>query len=268
MIKPARNRTRIHVDTLIVNAEELLTLAGAQTPRTGKQMRDLGVIRDGALAIHEGKIVAAGKTLDVTKAFRGEFVLSAKGRTVLPGFVDPHTHLVFAGSREDEFEMLVEGVSFSGKLNNDEATLKTARETHRARLEKLVELGIERLDTMLAHGTTTVEAKSGYGLGVEDELRLLTAAKRLNRLHSVNLVSTFMGNQVIPIEYRRSVNEYVELITEEALPKTVQAGLAEFCDVFCERGMFSLEQTKKVLRQGKQLGLKLKVHADHKSMPF
>ena len=244
----------------------MLTLAGSsQTPRTGKQMRELEIIHDGALAIREGKIVAIGKTHDVTKAFRGEYVLSAKGKTVLPGFVDPHTHLVFAGSRENEFEMFVEGASFMEVLNSGEAIFKTTRETRRARVERLVELGLERLDTMLAHGTTTIEAKSGYGLNTEDELRLLETVRRLNQLHCMNVVPTFMGAHAVPVEYRNSTDEYVDIIVEETIPKVAQLGLAEFCDVFCERGIFNMEQAKRVLLGGKSQGLKPKIHADHMS---
>ena len=127
-------------------------------------MRELGIIRDGAIAIRQGKIVAVGKTGDVTKAFRAENVISAKGKIVLPGFVDPHTHLVFAGSAEDEFQMRVEGTSYMELVSLGGGLLKTVKETRKARIEKLVELGLERLDAALAHGTTTLEAKSGYGL--------------------------------------------------------------------------------------------------------
>ncbi len=245
----------------------MLTLSGNnQAPRTGKQMRELGIIRDGALAIRQGKIVAVGKTGDVTKAFRGEYVLSAKGKIVLPGFVDPHTHLVFAGSREDEFEMYVEGASFMDILNGGDAILKTAKETRRTRAEKLVQLGLERMDTMLAHGTTTVEAKSGYGLNTEDELRILEATRHINQLHCMNMVSTFMGAHAVPMEFKNSPDDYVNIITEETIPKVVHLGLAEFCDVFCDRGIFNIKQTKRILASGKRLGLKLKIHADHMSM--
>ena len=186
MSKTTKGRTRESADILIVNAEEMLTLAGSsKTPRVGKQMRELDIIRDGALAIREGKILAVGKTSEVTKNFRGEYVLSAKGKTILPGFVDPHSHLVFAGSREDEFQMRVEGASYMDILSSGGGVLKTAKETHKARTEKLVERGIERLDTMLAHGTTTVESKSGYGLTTEDELKILEANRRLNQLHCI-----------------------------------------------------------------------------------
>jgi imidazolonepropionase len=261
--KTPKNRTRESADILIVNAEEMLTLTGSsQTPRTGKQMRDLEIIHDGALAIRRGKIVAVGKTHEVTKTFRGEYVLSAKGKTVLPGFVDPHTHLVFAGSREDEFQMRVEGASYMDILNSGGGVLKTARETQKARVEKLVELGLERLDSMLAHGTTTVEAKSGYGLTSEDELKILEATRRLNQLHGMNVVPTFMGAHVAPIEYRNNLEEYIDLVVEDMIPKVAGQGLAEFCDVFCERGVFNSDQAKRVLVAGKRYGLKPKIHAD------
>ncbi len=175
---------------------------GSQKPFVGKQMQELGIIRDGAIAIREGKIVSVGKTNEVIRNFRGEYVLTAKGKILLPGFVDPHTHLVFAGSREDEFQMRIEGASYMEILSSGGGVLKTARETQRTRIEKLIELGLERLDAMLAHGTTTVEAKSGYGLTTEDELKILKANKRLNQLHSVNVVSTFMGAHVVPLDYR------------------------------------------------------------------
>jgi imidazolonepropionase len=266
MSKTTKGRTRESADILIVNAEEMLTLAGSsQTPRVGKQMRELGIIRDGALAIREGKILAVGKTSEVTKSFRGEYVLSAKGKTILPGFVDPHSHLVFAGSREDEFQMRVEGASYMDILSSGGGVLKTAKETHKARTEKLVERGIERLDTMLAHGTTTVESKSGYGLTTEDELKILEANRRLNQLHCMNVVSTFMGANVVPLEYRNATEEYVDLIIEEMIPRVAKQSLAEFCDVFCERGTFGLEHSKRILTAGKKNGLKPKIHADQMS---
>jgi imidazolonepropionase len=266
MNKTSKGRTRESADILIVNAEEMLTLAGSsETPRVGKQMRDLDIIKDGALAIREGKIVAVGKTPEVTKNFRGEYVLSAKGKTILPGFVDPHSHLVFAGSREDEFQMRVEGASYMDILSSGGGVLKTAKETHKARIEKLVERGIERLDTMLAHGTTTVESKSGYGLTTDDELKILETNRRLNQLHCMSVVSTFMGANVVPLEYRNATEEYVDIVIEEMIPRVAKQALAEFCDVFCERGTFSLEQSKRVLTAGKKNGLKPKIHADQMS---
>jgi imidazolonepropionase len=265
--KTTKLRTKERADLLIVNADELLTLAdGSQKPRTGKEMHELGIIRDGAVVVREGRIVAVGKTQDITKAFKAENVISAKGKIALPGFVDPHTHLVFAGSREDEFQMRVEGVSYSEMFSSGDGILKTVKETRRARIEKLVDLGLERLDAMLAHGTTTLEAKSGYGLTVEDELKILSAARRLNQLHCANVVSTFLGAHTVPPEFRRSPEEYVALIIGEMIPKVAEKGLAEFCDAFCERGTFNLEQAKRVLVNGKKYGLKPKLHADEMSM--
>jgi len=228
-------------------------------------MRELGIIRDGALAIRAGKIVAVGKTHDITKAYRGEYILSAKGKTVLPGFVDPHTHLVFAGSQEDEFQMKVEGASFAELLDSGGSMLKTAKETRNTRTEKLVDLGLERLDTMLAHGTTTLEAKSGYGLTTDGELKILNVAKRLNQLHCAGVVSTYMGAHAVPLDYRNNVDEFVNLIIEEGIPQVANSDLAEFCDVFCERGIFNLEQSKRILTAAKSIGLKPKMHADFMS---
>jgi imidazolonepropionase len=248
---------------LIVNAEEMLTMqAETKTPRIGKQMRELGTIRDGALAIREGKILAVGKTQDITKVFRGENVVSAKGKIVMPGFVDPHTHPVFSGSREDEFQRRIEDASTTEAIDWGSGIQKTVRETHNARIERLVELGLERLDVMLAHGSTTIEAKSGYGLNTEDELKILKAIRRLNQLHCSNVVSTYMSGHTIPSEYHSNVDEYVELVLDEAIQKVSEQNLAEFCDVLCERGVFNTDQSKRILAQGKKLGLKPKIHAD------
>ena len=152
-----KTAARESVDLLIVNAEELLTLAGSQgKPRIGKEMRELTIVRDGAVAVRDGRIVGVGKTKDIVGAFKGGYIISAQGKTVLPGFVDPHTNLIFAGSREDEFEIRVEGVSNMELVRSGGGILGTAKETRKARLEQLVQLGIERLDTMLDHGTTTI----------------------------------------------------------------------------------------------------------------
>jgi imidazolonepropionase len=262
--KAARPKARENVDILIVNAKELLTLTldnPEAGPRKGEQMSDLGIVQDGALAIREGRIVGVGTTREVQRQFRAGYVINAQRKLVLPGFVDPHTHLVFAGSREDEFQRRVEGQS-NMQITDSCGVLATVRQTRKARVEALVELGLERLDTMLVHGTTTVEAKSGYGLTTSDELKILETTKRLNQLHSVNVVSTLMGAYAVPPEYGRNANEYVDLVVGEMIPKVAAKGLAEFCDVLCERGIFSLEQAKRVLVNGKAHGLKPKVHAD------
>jgi len=265
--RAVKAKAREKADLLIVNADELITLnGGSQKPRTGKQMRDLGIIRNGGLAVKDGRIVAVGKTSEVSKGFKAENVISANGKIVLPGFVDPHTHLVFAGSREEEFQMRVEGASYMEILDAGGGILKTVRETRKASAEKLVDFGHKTLDVMLEHGTTTVEAKSGYGLTTKDELKILEAIKRLNQMHAVDTVSTFMGAHAIPSEHRSNPQGYVGLVVEEMIPKVAEKGLAEFCDVFCEKGVFNLEQSKRVLIAGKNHGLKPKVHADEMSM--
>ena len=266
-ITKPRTRTREKVDLLIVNAEELVTLASdSQKPRIGKQMRELGIIRDGGLAIKDGRIIAVGKTAEVKNSFKAENMISANGKVVLPGFIDPHTHLVFAGSREEEFQMRVEGASYMEILGAGGGILKTVRETRKASVEKLGDSGVNTLDVMLEHGTTTAEAKSGYGLTTKDELKILEVVKRLNQLHCVDVASTFLGAHAIPLEFKGNPHDYVNLIVEDMIPKVAEKGLAEFCDVFCEKGVFSLEQSRRVLAAGKNHGLKPKVHADEMSM--
>jgi len=264
--KVVKARAREKADLLIVNAEELVTLVGGEKPRIGKQMQELGIIRNGGLAIKDGRIAAVGKTSEVTKVFKAETVISANGKTVLPGFVDPHTHLVFAGSREDEFQMRVEGAYYMEILSAGGGILKTVRETRKASVEKLVDFGLRRLDVVLEHGTTTVEAKSGYGLATKDELKILDVIRRLDQLHAVDIVPTFLGAHAIPPEFQNSPMNYVKLIVEEMIPKVAEKGLVEFCDVFCEKGVFGLEQSRRILFAGKNHGLKPKVHADEMSM--
>ncbi len=262
-----RRRGKESVDLLIVNASELVTVAGgSETPLKGNQMCEVGIIRDGCLAVRDGRIVAVGKTSEITKNFRATAVVSASGKTVLPGFVDPHTHLVFAGSREDEFQMRVEGASYMEILNTGGGILRSVRETRKASAEKLADLGLKTLDVMLEHGTTTVEAKSGYGLTTKDELKILEAIRRVNQLHTVDAIPTFMGAHAIPLEFKGNTQGYVRLVIEEMLPKVSEKVLAEFCDIFCERGVFTLEQSRRILACAKECGLNAKVHADEMSL--
>ncbi|PMB74888.1 imidazolonepropionase [Candidatus Bathyarchaeota archaeon] len=251
---------------LVVNANELVTLSGEnEKPRVGKQMRELGIIHNGGLAIKDGRIAAVGKTSEITKAFRAETIISADGKTVLPGFVDAHTHLVFAGSREDEFQMRVEGAYYMEILSAGGGILKTVRDTRRTSADKIIDFGLKTLDIMLEHGTTTVEAKSGYGLTTKDELKLLEIINRLAQLHSVDVVPTFMGAHAIPTEYANAPADYVNIVVEEMIPAVAEKKLADFCDVFCERGVFTLEQSKRILLTGKNYGLQPKIHADEMS---
>ncbi len=255
--------TKKKVDMLITNANELVTLQDwSQKPAFGVQMRDLGIVRKGSIAIHNGKIVAIGKASGIERDFSGKQCLDATGEVVMPGFVDPHTHLVFAGSREDEFEMRIEGASYMEILQKGSGILKTVRETRKASEEKLVENCKKTLDVMLEQGTTTVEAKSGYGLTIKDEIKCLKVIQRLNKEHPVTVVSTFLGAHAIPPEYKHKADEYVKLITDEMIPAVANQKLAEFCDVFCEKGAFKRDQSRQILLHGKKHGLKPKLHAD------
>lgn len=264
--KRSKQANREKADLLIVNAAELVTLEGSSTkPRVGKQMRELGIVRDGGLAIRDGRIVAVGKSADVRNNVKAESVISADGKTVLPGFVDAHSHLVFAGSREDEFQMRVEGAYYLEILSAGGGILRTVRDTRKASVDKLVEGGMKTLDAMLEYGTTTTEAKSGYGLETKDEVKILEVMKRLNQVHTVDIVPTFLGAHAVPPEFKGNTQGYVSQVCDDMIPRVAEKGLAEFCDVFCEKGVFGLEQTRRILLAGKGHGLKPKVHADEMS---
>jgi len=254
---------RKEVDLLIENASEVITLrGGSQKPLRGEHMKDLGIIKGGSVAVNEGRIVAVGKKQEVKRKFEGKETIDASGKVVMPGFVDPHTHLVFAGAREDEFEMRIEGATYMGILETGGGILKTVRETRKASKDELIEYCRKTVDVMLEHGTTTVEAKSGYGLTVEDEVKCLEVAKLLNERHSIDIISTFLGAHAVPPEYKDNAEDYMKLIINEILPAVVSRKLAEFCDVFCEKGVFSIEQSREILLSGKKYGLIPKLHAD------
>ncbi|MCX6666874.1 MAG: imidazolonepropionase [Euryarchaeota archaeon] len=243
-----------NADILIKNANELVTLKGPNQPRAKKQMSELSAIAKGCIAIKDGKILAVGKNLK----YKAEKVIDASGKTVMPGFVDPHTHVVFAGSREFELDMKLKGLSYMEILEKGGGILHTVNETRKATEEILFKQSCKRLDAMLAHGTTTCEAKSGYGLNTNTELKILKVQKKLNEKHKMEVVSTFLGAHAIPKGY--NADRYTNMIIDEMLPKT--KGLARFCDVFCEKGVFTVEQSRKILKAGKTYGLIPKIHAD------
>ena len=242
------------VDIIIKNANELVTLKGPNKPRTKKEMSNLGIINKGSVAIRDGIIVAVGKNIN----YKSEKVIDAKGKTVMPGFVDPHTHLVFAGSREFELDMKLKGLSYMNILKKGGGIVYTVNETRKASTSNLLKQSRSRLDNMLFYGTTTCEAKSGYGLNTETELKILKAQKKLDETHPIDIVSTFLGAHAVPKEHK--TNEYVDIVINEMLPKIKK--LAEYCDVFCEKGVFTPAQSKKILEAGKTYGLTPKIHAD------
>jgi len=251
---------------LVRHAEQLVTLAGhGDRPVTGARLGEVGVIRDGALAAAGDRILAVGTTEEVERSVslaEGADVLDAHGRTVLPGFVDPHTHLVYAGSREAEFPLRLAGASYLDVLRAGGGILATVRATRAVGEGVLADLTRERLDTALSYGTTTLEIKSGYGLDAGTELKQLRAARRAAHRHPVTVLTTFMGAHAVPEEDRDDPERFVERVAESMVPAVADAGLAEFCDVFCEQGVFTPEQARRVLEAGRAAGLRPKLHAD------
>lgn len=220
-------------------------------------------ISGGSLAIAEGKIVALGETREMVDAIqRTQEVIEARGCLVTPGLIDSHTHLVFAGSREEEFVRRMAGESYLSIASEGGGILSTVRATRQASEEELTELGNARLASMLACGTTTVESKSGYGLDMESELKCLRVTERLRELQPIRLVSTFLGAHAIPPEYKADRGGYVRLITDEMLPRVAEEGLVEFCDVFCDAGAFTVQEMETILLRAKELGYSLKAHLD------
>ncbi len=223
-----------------------------------------GILTNAAVLISDGKIVWFGKQDDVPSDFdlSEADIQDLAGETVYPGFIDSHTHLIFAGSRAKEFDMRVQGASYLEILKAGGGINATVRMTREASFDELYDMGIRRLDAMLRQGVTTVEAKSGYGLTVKGELRLLEVIQALNRDHAIEVVPTFLGAHTIPEPYKLKPEEYVELVIDEMLPAVVERDLAEFCDIFCEEGVFDVETSRKILLAAREKGLKLKVHAD------
>lgn len=251
-------------DLLIVNIGELATTVGySQQPQRGRELGQLDIHHDAFLAVKDGKVLALGPMSDANQ-YQGAAtqVIKATGKAVLPGFVDPHTHLVFAGWRERELAMKLEGRAYLDILAAGYGILSTVRATREASVDELVALAKKTLDRMLTHGTTTVEAKSGYGLTTASEMRQLQAARLAAAEHPVDIVSTFMGAHAIPPEYKDDPEAFISLIIEEMLPAVAAEDLATFCDVFCEAGVFSVEQSRRILLAAREHGFKLKLHAD------
>jgi imidazolonepropionase len=252
---------------LIHSARQLLTLAGG--PQRGQALGNLGIIEDGALLIQGEQIVDIGTSADLLAKYPTEPRLDARGKVVMPGFVDPHTHLVFAGDRAVEFEMRLQGKTYLEILQAGGGILSTVRATRSASVETLVAFAAERAEVMLRHGTTTAEAKTGYGLEWQSELRQMEALIRLDTLGGLEIHPTFLAAHAIPEEYRDSPNAYVEQICRDMLPELrrwwihhADARPLPFVDVFCERGAFTLSQSRQILESARALGFPLKIHAD------
>ncbi|MBC8385821.1 MAG: imidazolonepropionase, partial [Candidatus Cloacimonetes bacterium] len=250
------------VDMMISNIKQLITLRGTPQPKTGKEMEDLSIIEDGAIAIDKGKIVAVGKSPEIDQNFTTPNFVNARHKVVMPGFVDPHTHPVFVNTRENEFEMRIKGKSYVEISQSGGGIRSSINSVRKASEEELFELSYKRIKKMISNGTTTLEAKSGYGLSTESEIKMLRVIKKLSDTLPIDIVPTFLGAHEFPPEYKDDREEYIRILKEDMLPEVKNQNLAEYCDIFTEDHVFSVNQSRDILYRAKQLGFKIKMHAD------
>lgn len=249
---------------ILKNASELLTVSGFEA-RNGEKMNDLGIIENGAVVIKDGVITHVGTTEDLmaqiqdTSAYE---IVDCTDKIIMPGFVDSHTHLVFGGYRADEFSWRLRGDDYMEIMNRGGGIINSVRGTKEASLESLIELGKKRLDSMTMLGVTTVEGKSGYGLDHDTEIKQLEAMQALQEMHSIDIVPTFLGAHAVPKDYKGKEDAFIDMMIEDVMPEVVERGLAEFCDIFCEKNVFDVEQSRRLLNKAKEMGMKVKLHAD------
>ena len=249
---------------VLAHAEELATMSGGNgKPRVREGMSDIGALKDGAVAVRDGKIAAVGATKEVLGKLDGSYeIIDVSGKLVTPGLIDPHVHLVFAGSRERELEdMAVKGIPYLDIKRKGGGMPTTLRKTGETPTAELTEKTKKILDRMLTYGTTTIESKSGYEMTFEGEIRQLEIIAELRKTHPIGIVPTFLA-QGIPFGFEDRVDELTEDIVTRWLPEIARRKLAEYCDVFCEKGYFDLEQTRRIMEAGRRLGFKLRIHAD------
>lgn len=261
MNKKTRNNFILH------NASQLLTLAGG--PQRGSRLGELGILENSAVAVRDGVIIAVGEFGDLQRDFPSFSQLDAEGRVVMPGFVDPHTHLVWAGDRAGEFDLRLQGKSYMEILNAGGGIISTVRATREASLKDLIKQTRKRAHQAFSHGTTTMEVKTGYGLTFESELKQLQAILELNEEGPIELLPTFMGAHAVPPEYMGRTDAYVSLVCDEMIPALYQwwqdhypQRALPFVDVFCEKGVFDLDQSRRILQTAKNSGFPLKIHVD------
>ena len=249
--------SKINADILITNASELLTCktTNSKKPKTHNELSDLGIIKDGAVAIKDGKIIFIGLSSEAN--FNAKNIINAKNKVVMPGFIDCHTHAIFAGSREDEFLKKQQGISYLDILKQGGGILNTVEKTRKASKEELFQIAEKHIKRMIEYGTTTVEIKSGYGLTFEDEKKILEVASELEKRTGIDVVKTYLGAHTVPKDTTKENYMKEVLVSLEKIKP-----YSEFCDVFCEKGVFSVEETKKILTAAKKLGFKLKLHSE------
>ncbi|MDQ2975829.1 MAG: imidazolonepropionase [Acidobacteriota bacterium] len=251
----------------VINCSQVITLAGPARPRVGPELRALSIIVDGAMLVRGDRIHQVGSRNAIERVMTADCeVVDAGGRILLPGFVDAHTHPLFAGTRGGEFEERAAGVTYQEIAARGGGIQSTVRATREASLDELVNAGTRYADWFLRTGTTTVEAKSGYGLTLEDELKILKAIKQLHQETPLRYIPTFLGAHDIPTEYTSRREQYVALLIEEMLPRVAQEKLAEYCDVFCEEKVFTVEEARRILNIARVHGLGLRIHADQLSL--
>jgi imidazolonepropionase len=260
-----------HADLIIHNAGQLLTCASGGRPKRGREMSDIGIIQNGAVAIRNGRISAVGSSAEILQRYGRAPSIDANGKVVTPGFVDPHTHIVYAGDRLNEFELKIKGAEYLDILAAGGGIVSTVKHTRSATLGKLIATGSTRLDKMLACGTTTCEVKTGYGLDTETELKMLAAIESMDLTHSIGIVPTFLAAHTVPSEFKDKADEYVSLICDEMLQRAWAwyeqshfpgMGITLFCDVFTERNAFDVEQSRKIFGTAQSLGFGIKAHVD------
>jgi len=252
---------------IVTNIGELVTLRSAFSgPRAGKYQSELGIVRKAAIAISGNLILAVGPEKDLFRQVKKDVktrMIDANGRVATPGLVDPHTHLVFAGNRANEFEMRINGKSYQQIAKAGGGIKSSVKALKRASKKELVESSWKKLDRMVEYGSTTVEIKSGYGLTLKDEIKILEVVKELRRKYpKASVIPTFLGAHALAEEYKGKRKEYINLICQKMIPEVAKKRLAEFCDVFCEKGYFTPEESRRILETGKTYGLKPKIHAD------
>lgn len=262
-----KNNLKKDCDLIIKSIGQLLTLAG-EAPKKGREMSNLSIVENAAIASKNGRIISVGeesKVLSEINLLKDAKEINADNKVVTPGLIDCHTHLVFSGSREEEFYLRLKGENYLKILRGGGGILSTVDAVRKASFEDLYNNGIKILNDILSFGTTTAEIKSGYGLSTKDEIKILKVIKKLDKEHPIDIIPTFLGAHAFPKEYKNKEEDYVNLIIEEMLPAVKGKNLAKFCDVFCGRGVFNLEQSERILDAAKNLGFKLKIHADQLS---
>jgi imidazolonepropionase len=260
----------MHADLVIFNIGQLITCSAGKKPKRGAEMLDIGLVEDAAIAVVDGHFAAVSGSDEIEREWTADATIDADGKVVCPGFVDPHTHIVYAGDRLNEFELKIKGADYLEILAAGGGILSTVEKTRQASCEELIESGLRRLDKMFACGTTTAEIKTGYGLDTDTELKMLRVIEELDKLQPIEIIPTFLAAHAVPPEYKNDVEGYVSLVCVEMLPRAwdwyeqshFNRQTPFFIDVFCERNAFTLNQSKRILEAAIEIGFRVKAHVD------